>query len=275
MAKAKHQSGQSDLTSVVQAEQFLRWAEAMRKGDQKGAAMAKRDGAQQRLEVMQKQFQAGMISTSDMTSVQRELAEAEAELASLETKSAAADATTAAVSLPSDNVGGASETAAPRAVLSVMLVAASSGFSVNHSSSALGATPNVAPSVGVERLRCVWNIANPLTRQAEIANVVANIQTTVLPLFERFGAPRKLAEQVAYSESPGFMLPENAVRFVLWQLGRDEAEQCLRFWVQHFDDWEGFRHDRDALVPPRRIGGDTGVQRLGKLARAMKLGLDL
>lgn len=120
-----------------------------------------------------------------------------------------------------------------------------------------------------------WNIANPLTRQAEIANIVANIQTTVLPLFERFGAPRKLAEQVAYSESPGFMLPENAVRFVLWQLGRDEAEQCLRFWVQHFDDWEGFRHDRDALVPPRRIGGDTGVQRLGKLARAMKLGLDL
>ncbi|MER9895685.1 DUF4304 domain-containing protein [Mesorhizobium sp. M0119] len=120
-----------------------------------------------------------------------------------------------------------------------------------------------------------WNIANPHTRQAEIANIVANIQTTVLPLFERFDVPRKLAEQVACSEVPGFMFPENAVRFVLWQLGREEAEQCLRFWAQHFDDWEGFRHDRDAPVSPRRIGGDTGVQRLAKFARAMKLGLDL
>jgi hypothetical protein len=120
-----------------------------------------------------------------------------------------------------------------------------------------------------------WNIANLLTRQAELEDITANIKTIVLPLFERFDTPRELAEQVACSEVPGFMFPEDAVRFVFWQLGSEEAQRCLSFWIQHFNDWEGFRHERDAAVPLRHMGGETGVQRLAKVARAMKIGLRL
>ncbi|MER8596162.1 MULTISPECIES: hypothetical protein [unclassified Mesorhizobium] len=120
-----------------------------------------------------------------------------------------------------------------------------------------------------------WNIANPHTRQAEIANIVANIQTTVLPLFERFDVPRKLAEQVACSEVPGFMFPENAVRFVLWQLGPEAAENCLSYWVARLPSPDAFRSERDVPTLPDRLALGSDTNNLARVARAMKIGLSL
>jgi hypothetical protein len=71
------------MISVAEAEQYLHWAEAMLAGDQKAAAIAKRDGAKHRLELMQKLYEAGALAVSDMVPVQRELAEAEVQVASL------------------------------------------------------------------------------------------------------------------------------------------------------------------------------------------------
>ncbi|MER8885394.1 DUF4304 domain-containing protein [Mesorhizobium sp. M0074] len=120
-----------------------------------------------------------------------------------------------------------------------------------------------------------WNIVNPHTRQAEIANIVANIQTTVLPLFERFDVPRKLAEQVACSEVPGFMFPENAVRFVLWQLGPEAAENCLSYWVARLPSPDAFRSERDVPTLPDRLALGSDTNNLARVARAMKIGLSL
>lgn len=120
-----------------------------------------------------------------------------------------------------------------------------------------------------------WNIADPLTRQAEIANIVANIQTTVLPLFERFSAPRKLAEQVADSEVPGFMFPEHAVRFVFWQLGPEAAENCMSYWVARLASQDAFRSERDVPTLPDRLALGSDANNLARVARAMKIGLSL
>jgi hypothetical protein len=120
-----------------------------------------------------------------------------------------------------------------------------------------------------------WNIANPLTRQAEIANIVANIQTTVLPFFERFGAPRKLAEQLAHSEIPGFMFPQNSVRFVFWQLGSEAAENCMSYWVARLQSSDAFRSERDVPTLPNRLASGSDANNLARVARAMKIGLSL
>ncbi|WP_322416479.1 DUF4304 domain-containing protein [Mesorhizobium huakuii] len=120
-----------------------------------------------------------------------------------------------------------------------------------------------------------WSIANPLTRQAEITNIVANIQATVLPVFERFGTPRELAEQVAETEIPGFMLPEHAVRFVFWQLGRVAAENCMSYWVARLPSPDIFRSERDVPTLPDRLALGSDANNLARVARAMKIGLSL
>jgi hypothetical protein len=120
-----------------------------------------------------------------------------------------------------------------------------------------------------------WDIANPLTRQAEIANIVANVQTTVLPFFERFGAPRKLAEQLAHSEIPGFTSPQNAVRFVFWQLGPEAAENCMSYWVARLPSLDVFRSERDVPTLPDRLAAGSDANNLARVARAMKIGLSL
>ncbi|MER8911943.1 DUF4304 domain-containing protein [Mesorhizobium sp. M0854] len=97
-----------------------------------------------------------------------------------------------------------------------------------------------------------WNIANPHTRQAEIANIVANIQTTVLPLFERFDVPRKLAEQVACSEVPGFMFPEMLFDLYSGSLVRRQRKTvCPIGWRAYL---RRMLSDQSAMSPLCRIG---------------------
>lgn len=79
--KKEFEAGIASMLSVVEAEQHLHWAEAMLAGDKKGAAIATRDGAKRRLELMEKQRAAGVIAASDLMPVQHELAEAEAQIA--------------------------------------------------------------------------------------------------------------------------------------------------------------------------------------------------
>jgi len=109
------------------------------------------------------------------------------------------------VSLPSDNESGANGTGAPAAVLSVTLVAASSGFSVNQNSSALGGTPNVDPLLGAERLRWVWNAANPLaptTHSATDAHAIAARLATAVRDTPRAAARRPPVSFDCRIESP-------------------------------------------------------------------------
>jgi hypothetical protein len=83
-AKALHEAGTADYVSVLKAQEQLRWAEAMYAGDKLGAAVARRDGARERLEIMAKQREAGVLAAEDIASVERELAEAEAAVSELQ-----------------------------------------------------------------------------------------------------------------------------------------------------------------------------------------------
>ncbi|MDX8530740.1 DUF4304 domain-containing protein [Mesorhizobium sp. VK25A] len=120
-----------------------------------------------------------------------------------------------------------------------------------------------------------WNIAGPITRQAQISNVVANIKTIILPFFERFSAPQELAQEVAISDVPGFERPEHAIRFVYWQLGRETAENCISYWVERLSSREAFRTERDMPTLPKNLAFGSDVSNLARIARAMKIGLSL
>jgi hypothetical protein len=82
-AKARFGAGVAVPTEVVEAEQYLRWADAMFAGDRVGAAQAKIDGAKQRLALLKEQYKSGAVSNLDLAPVERELAEAETALAEL------------------------------------------------------------------------------------------------------------------------------------------------------------------------------------------------
>jgi len=88
-ARTEFEAGVASMINVAEAEQQLHWAEAMRAGDPKAAAVAKRDGAKHRLELMHKLYEAGRIAASEMVPVQREVAEAEVEISSAGTKPSA------------------------------------------------------------------------------------------------------------------------------------------------------------------------------------------
>ncbi|KAA3445737.1 hypothetical protein C7I87_31970 [Mesorhizobium sp. SARCC-RB16n] len=118
-----------------------------------------------------------------------------------------------------------------------------------------------------------WNIADPHTRQIKIADIIGKIQKIALPFFDRFDTPHRLAEELTGSEVVGFSFPQDAVRFVFWQLGAEAAERCLAFWIKRFDDLRGFRLDRDEPGLLDQPGGVTGVQNLAKVARTMRIGL--
>ena len=120
-----------------------------------------------------------------------------------------------------------------------------------------------------------WNIAGPITRPAQIANIFANIKTTVLPFFERFSAPRRLAQEVAISQVSGFERPEHAIRFVYWQLGRESAENCIAYWVKRLPSGDAFRSERDVPALPDRLALGSDTNNLARIARAMKIGLSL
>ena len=77
-AKALYEAGTTDYISVLKAQEQLQWAEAMFAGDKLGAAVARRDGAKERLAIMTKQREVGVVAAEDMAPVERELAEAEA-----------------------------------------------------------------------------------------------------------------------------------------------------------------------------------------------------
>jgi hypothetical protein len=83
-AKALYKVGETDQFSVLQAEEQLRWAEAMFAGDRLGAAVARRDGARQRLELRTKQLEAGTVAPTDLAPLEREVAEAEVRVSELQ-----------------------------------------------------------------------------------------------------------------------------------------------------------------------------------------------
>jgi len=78
--------GVTNQLAVLEAEQRLQWAEAMFAGDRLAAEGAVRDGAKKRLALMDKMRQAGLLSSTEMAPVERELADAEATISLLETK---------------------------------------------------------------------------------------------------------------------------------------------------------------------------------------------
>lgn len=118
-----------------------------------------------------------------------------------------------------------------------------------------------------------WNIADPHTRQIKIADIIGKIQRIALPFFDRFNTPLRLAEELTGSEVAGFLFPQDAVRFVFWQLGAEAAERCMDFWIKRFDDLSGFRLDRDEPGLAIQSGGVTSVQDLATVARTMRIGL--
>ncbi|EDY22419.1 serine/threonine protein kinase [Chthoniobacter flavus Ellin428] len=84
------QAGFKDPSAVSKAEEQLRWAEAMYAGDRLRAALARRDGAKERLTLLQRQRlalrgQSGPVPVDDeLTAAERELAEAEARVGELQ-----------------------------------------------------------------------------------------------------------------------------------------------------------------------------------------------
>jgi hypothetical protein len=86
------QAGFSDPSAVLKTQEQLRWAEAMYAGDRLGAALARRDGARERLALLQERRLALMKSRGEsgavpqddgLIAVERELAEAEAQVSEL------------------------------------------------------------------------------------------------------------------------------------------------------------------------------------------------
>jgi transposase-like protein len=78
--KELEKSGLTGKLDVIKAETRLKWAEAHAVGDLAGAARATRDGARQRLEVLQTLFAGGVVSAEEIDEVRRELRAADADL---------------------------------------------------------------------------------------------------------------------------------------------------------------------------------------------------
>jgi multidrug resistance efflux pump len=78
--KELEKSGLIGRLDVIKAETRLKWAEAHAVGDRAGAARATRDGARQRLELMQTLFTGGVVSAEEIDEVRRELRAADADL---------------------------------------------------------------------------------------------------------------------------------------------------------------------------------------------------
>ncbi len=121
-----------------------------------------------------------------------------------------------------------------------------------------------------------WEIADPATRGERIDDAIRQIETIILPFFARLSDPRSLAEEATHVEIPG-VEDEAAVRLCYWQLGKAGAEQCLAFWVKRFGRHQDFRAARDHFLGGggfEDIMGDF-VKRLGTIAGALRIGLDL
>jgi hypothetical protein len=84
VARTRFNVGAEDRVAVIEAEEHLRWAEAMFAGDRLAAAQAKRNGASERLQLMKKMQEVGSVSAEEVAAVERELAEAQAALAEAE-----------------------------------------------------------------------------------------------------------------------------------------------------------------------------------------------
>jgi hypothetical protein len=121
-----------------------------------------------------------------------------------------------------------------------------------------------------------WEIADPATREERIDDAIRQIEGIILPFFTRLSDLRSLADEATRLEISG-VDDEAAVRLCYWQLGKAGAEQCLGFWVERFGLGHGFRAARDHVLGGGAfddiIGG--GVDRLGTIAGALGIGLDL
>jgi hypothetical protein len=87
---ARYDYGTAERVAVVEAEQHLRWGEAMFAGDRIAAAQAKRNGASERLKLIKAKREAGFVGVEEVAVVERELAEAEAQIAELKAQHPAA-----------------------------------------------------------------------------------------------------------------------------------------------------------------------------------------
>src|SRR3569832_2395978 len=112
-----------------------------------------------------------------------------------------------------------------------------------------------------------WKIAGPITRLSQIMFFVAIIAAIILPFFDRFSALRRLAQEVAISQVPGFDRPEHALRFVYWQLSRESTENCISYWVKRLPSGDAFRSERDAPVLPDRLALENDTKNQARIAR--------
>jgi len=85
VAQKGYEAGITDQVTVLKAKEQLQWAQAMFRGDRLAAATVRRDGARERLTMVQHQYQAGVASAEALAAIQREEAEAEAALSDLKT----------------------------------------------------------------------------------------------------------------------------------------------------------------------------------------------
>jgi predicted Ser/Thr protein kinase len=83
LIREQYKMGLVDATAVIEAEQQLRWTEAMFAGDRLGAAVARRDEAQKKLEMMDRLMKLGRLDLASVMAMQRQLAEAEAKVSEL------------------------------------------------------------------------------------------------------------------------------------------------------------------------------------------------